>query len=870
MSKRVIKTRTVTASIYGPASQFIYYWDTQLHAIVSDHSVNAAVASGYYVLNPISYVGYDWSLIFQENPAFGNDLNNITGNDQIPTATEIQVYDLIPDRYTVITTAALNINPVGTTDQTTLNTYVSTSQDVGGAAVILNDLALENIYVTYSGSGASTTADIQIVASGTNTPIRYCRASGNSSSCQLGDTFSGIPVPEDSVMTFAVIDSLGNVRTDTVRLSPANNYGARWRVQFQNRSDETISCNIYEKGYAGALTDINAGGNPLITNYRQGSNSDAKYDIIKGSEVTLSMMSDTSFQFLDLFTGEEDQFLLIVDRDGTEEWRGFAKNEGYSEAYADTPYEIKSSFIDGLGMLKQVDFLDDNGELYSGIKSQLEIIKICLLYTLHQLPMYVSIDVFEAAHTNSSTTTPLEQTYINLDMFNDGTDPWDCYKVISEILRPYGAHIFQEDGAWHIRSIDNMQTTYVQTIYDAFGDNATTANYNPALALTTASADPKVRIDGQSTMTMIPGHAKVKISQVVSQFKNVIRNGDFDRIDENKKYVNWQDDNNIGEVAAITVGDKSKNVLKMVGDDSGVAYVEADPRIITVSKDGTKYSLTINYIVRGDTDSLTDFTQRFDLQIGPYLLKKNGTWTNDTSAPDSEMLYYNNSVDGHNYNIPNEIQIDTDALPDGGALIFKIYRAVGTGQITQSTEILDITLNSTENAIKLPDKFPLEFPNVGNYTFSEEPIELLFSDWNNFDNPSSMFKNAMYLDAQGTTPTSSWYRDGTTEDLTIQDILGLRIASNYNGPTQEVDGEISCLNNSVKFSNVLSDPNNSGKKFMLSSLTRNEKQQSYSVTMLEVLSEDTSEVFRVTEVGEIRQIENSSLNWNYSPRILES
>ena len=126
------------------------------------------------------------------------------------------------------------------------------------------------------------------------------------------------------------------------------------------------------------------------------------------------------------------------------------------------------------------------------------------------------------------------------------------------------------------------------------------------------------------------------------------------------------------------------------------------------------------------------------------------------------------------------------------------------------------------------------------------------------------------MDANGSSATSLWTREGASELIPIHEILGLRKASNYDGPTQEVDGTIRCINTSIKFSHVISDPNNAGKKFILSSLTRNEKEQAYDVTMLEILSEDLSEVYRVNEDGEIREIENSSKGWNYNPRILES
>ena len=872
MAKLVIRTATVGGKY---KDTWAIYWDTHLHTVLVDRLTNSIHLTSN-VDHPVNE--YDWTLIFANNAGLNGDITNIeiATNTAAPTdydigdTTEVQMYDLIPDRLTVTATALIDDSFVSLS-AAALQTLVSISTDVGGAAVTLNDLELENVYVTYTGTGASTVAAITVVASGTNTPLTYYLGDSNSSTGQASGSFTGVTVVEDAVQLITVTDANGNEVTDTIRLFTQSSYGARWRVQYDNFSSDTISCNIYEKGYVGSLTDLDGASDfPFENTYRQGSSSDAKYDIIKGSESIVNINATTSFQLLDLFEGDEDSYLLIMDRDGTEEWRGFAQNEGYTEAYADTPYPVKAKFHCGLGALKSIDFIDDTGDLYTGIKSGLEIVKICLLYTLHQLPIYVSLDVFAQGQSEAADNTPLEQTYFNLDAFQEDGKPFNCYEVIEHVLKPWGAHVFQEKGAWHIRNIDNLQTTYTQTQFNAFGASGSDSVYNPSVTLTTAVADPARRIQG--TLSMIPGWKEALIDQTVKQYNNIIRNGDFQTIDKNKKFTNWTDANNISKVDAVQDGDEAKNFMLLVGDDAGVSNMAADTRIITVSKDGTRFTLNIQYIVRGDAANVTDFEQRFDMQIGPYLLKKNGQWTNDTSTPTSELLYFNNSSDGHVLNGTNTINITTAPLPDGGGMQFKIYRAKGTGQVCEQTEIINANLRSVENKILLPEKFEYNYPNLGNFTFKPDPVELLFGDWDDFDNPSSTFRNTMYVDAQGTDPTNNWSRSGVTENLAIQDILGLRMASNYNGPTQEVAGKIITKNDSIDFSNVISDPENSGKKFMLSSLTKREgtSEQSYKVTMLEILSEDTSVVYRVWEAKQYRWMEGTGIGWNVKLRILES
>lgn len=826
---------------------------------------------------------FDWSLIYAYNPSLNNYWptvgSNLSTNYNVQDADtggglSIHSYCVIPDEKEITTTNTLNTtgeDPSAFIGQTFLDTLTSEGTNAGVCAVTLNDLEIENVYVTYAGSVATVT----ITASGTNTAFTYCLGSSDSDTCQASNVFN-VTISEETPIDIVVKDSQGFERSTTVVLTPQAQYGDRWIIQFYNRSGELCQGKIQQKGYVGVVTYPDSLGNPISINYREGSSSDAKYDVIKGSECNVTLVSSTSFEFLDLFEGEEDEFRLQYEKAGSLIWQGFSKNEGYSEAYQTAPYEIQLTFIDGLGTLKDKDYLDSNGEIFKGIKSEIDIISYCLLSTLHQLPIWVSIDIFERSFTQADTTTPLAQSYLNVDLFNEDDNIDSCYDVIEKILFSYGAQLFQEGGTWHIRCIDDIQTAYTQTKYSAYGEYTTNTTYNPAVTTTDSSTDPLIRF-GQATLNIIPAYSKIIIEQIVNQRTNIVPNGDFNLIEKDGFYSNWNDSENVAERSAINNGDNTDNAIFLRGDasqDSGgdlTTFVSSDPKIITLSSEGTSLDVFIQFRVRSQDATPTNGRVKFYLQVGAYILKKDGSWTNDAGLGVSEYLDYNMNTEGFTFNNTHNININTNQLPEGGALQFRIFRPLGTGAPFTGIDVTKIRINTTQNQVKLPNKFNLKIENPdGVYTFTPDPMKLHISDWPQFDSPEGMLKNVRFKDAQGTRPTSQWNRLSVTAERTeIQNILLERFISNYATPTQEIQGEIHCINTNLLFSNTIADPNNPGKIFMISQMKTDEKEQIYSLTLLEILSEDLSTIYRVLEDGSLRRLEHSIFSFKRNVRIIE-
>ena len=148
-------------------------------------------------------------------------------------------------------------------------------------------------------------------------------------------------------------------------------------------------------------------------------------------------------------------------------WSGMIAADAYEEPYMPAPYDVSFVFYDGLGKLKEIDLLNPQGDSFTGIKSQIQVVAIILAKTGLRLPINVAIDLFESKMNVSEGFTPLEQAFVNMDAFlkADG-QPMDCYTALEMLLTPYCAQVFQRDNEWWIVEVDINRTDSINRSYD--------------------------------------------------------------------------------------------------------------------------------------------------------------------------------------------------------------------------------------------------------------------------------------------------------------------------------------------------------------------------------------------------------------------
>lgn len=235
---------------------------------------------------------------------------------------------------------------------------------------------------------------------------------------------------------------------------------------------------ISERDYTGEITELKPIGEEL--SITQGQIDDNELVPTKASELVLSLLcTEEGDPLTQLFTIDPTQYLIDVGvcrktSDGYDVcmtlWSGYISTGGYSQPYAKPPYRVTLRANDGLAILKTIPYLDDDGSLFTGVKSIKAHIsdimsKIAIrpvrVWSAWQLRVGQTEDTFEAIGLSQ------EAIY---SAFN-GTPT--CYEVLESILSTFGLQLFQSYGTWIARPlsalISKRRPEWYSNVSEGFG-----------------------------------------------------------------------------------------------------------------------------------------------------------------------------------------------------------------------------------------------------------------------------------------------------------------------------------------------------------------------------------------------------------------
>ena len=312
-----------------------------------------------------------------------------------------------------------------------------------------------------------------------------------------------------------------------------NTYSEKYRVDYTDIQNVVASrVSIFERNFNGAYLQVNSGDPPFI---RESSNTNVnnKFNSIVHTNCTLNLASERDLQYIGLFSQDDRKFQIRHERPvGTEIWRGLLVPSIFSEPFTQgAPYITTIRGTDGLQELGSADFLDRDGNPYSGVTSLILILSNILDRLDLALPIRVAANISNATH---SGVLPFEETLIDVDGFyeNDGT-PWDCSRVLQSIIESFGAKIVQDGGYWNIIRVEEQYETYNVRLYTSAGVFSSTSTYNPILII----SDPSLRINsafakGDHILEMVPSYGKVTIHHILFPRGSLLKGYQFNKLDE--------------------------------------------------------------------------------------------------------------------------------------------------------------------------------------------------------------------------------------------------------------------------------------------------------------------------------------------------
>jgi hypothetical protein len=316
--------------------------------------------------------------------------------------------------------------------------------------------------VTVTGAGVSgPNATATVTVSGYTGSIEY--SLNNFIDVQTSNVFTGLSIGSYT----AYARPVGNAScTASYPFEVKPDWGVRWYMEYKTEQGKQARVEIEDRSWTGASEELRGGANPVTLEYPPIGN---KFDCLSGSGLSMEILLEREGLMSDLYTADERKFRVSLYTDSALEWRGYLLPEWYEEPWVAVGSKptVRLSASDGIGSLKDVYYVVENGLRYYGRESQLRVLFNCLDKLDLDLPVYTAVNIWETRM--DPALDPLAQAFVNQAGYYDGTTPLGCGDVLERILNPYLCFVRQQGGALHVIPHPARNNAYLRRKYDSKG-----------------------------------------------------------------------------------------------------------------------------------------------------------------------------------------------------------------------------------------------------------------------------------------------------------------------------------------------------------------------------------------------------------------
>jgi hypothetical protein len=519
---------------------------------------------------------------------------------------------------------------------------------------------------------------------------------------------------------------------------------------------------IYKKGFTGDATKISGYG---VLKY--GSAKDL-LDPIRGNGLDLNLEANLSLTLEDLYTEEENQFTVRFYSGNKLLFDGFLKPDGIYQSFVSDRWMLSLTCVDGLGILKDLAFVQSNGFAFTGRMNAVDVIFNCLRRTNLNLPINTSVNIYYEGLVPSDLLDPLTQVYLSVDRFKKGDYDtlMDCQEVLTSVLNLFNANICQVDGEWYIYKANEILAQplvkfrrYLKNT-NSF-DKVVTKNFAFTLGSHVNGRYPH-HAGGNQQIEMKGSLSSVRTNYKYGFVKSLITNPNLNHTGTN--YAGWTVIN-----GSLIILDplKSQGLMTATKIVTGIP----EPTLFPIVE-SNGISLNIN-----DKIALNFRGNIFNSPFGGEALfrvtntdgsgaidhlKQDGTWT--ATGPQDLRFAVNPIMN---------ITLETQPLRHTGTIKVVAHEAIQR-QASQLGGIYELTFADVQNiSTTATNGATGEYHTVQRQnrpsSIAKDTIEIF-----NGDSPSLIYEGTIYK-ADQVSPTTRWFRRGFTESKAV-----LRIAAEDN------------------------------------------------------------------------------------------
>ncbi len=255
-------------------------------------------------------------------------------------------------------------------------------------------------------------------------------------------------------------------------------YGLRYQLTFTGISKNKYGIRIYKKDYNGVVDTLLGTSDPL---QMQRSFGDAGIlTPVSGTQYIISFIAKKYFTYNELRQATSTDYYLVISKlAGTthlEIGNGYYIPEMYEQKHGAINDTISLTFTDGLGLLRDLDFKNNDGSAIITRERRSDIITF-LLNKIGSQSTWVDGIPLRPSGCQFPSRGMLYNTFIDCDRFEDS----NCYDVLVDILDPTNSQIVQDGARFLIfnRDFPNTQQAAVYTaagVY-AYNTNVTALDY---------------------------------------------------------------------------------------------------------------------------------------------------------------------------------------------------------------------------------------------------------------------------------------------------------------------------------------------------------------------------------------------------------
>jgi hypothetical protein len=201
---------------------------------------------------------------------------------------------------------------------------------------------------------------------------------------------------------------------------------------------------IYQKNYLGFATEIFA-----AISINKGSVSTI-LEPIRGTGLSVALEANSALTFDEFSLSDEFTYKTQLRKSGQVIFNGYIKPDGIQQSFVNNEWLVNIESVDGLGLLKDLSFVQNNGLPFTGKLSMYDAIKGCLDRTGLVMTVNTAIEIEYNGYVG---TNILKDIYINSERFiknERDTIIMDCNEVLTSILNLCSCVITQQDGQWYI------------------------------------------------------------------------------------------------------------------------------------------------------------------------------------------------------------------------------------------------------------------------------------------------------------------------------------------------------------------------------------------------------------------------------------